>query len=231
MGKLLVFNWKMNPATLKESLALAKISDQKNIVVAPPFIFTEEVGRVLKKAKLGAQDLFWEAGGAFTGEISPRELKNLGVRYVILGHSERRHKLGETDDMIEKKIKAAAESGLMPILCVGETKKEKAAGERDWILRRQLSIDLPGKLLVAYEPVWAIGTGEPESPEEAVKAINFISRLLTKKRKKFKVLYGGSVNSLNLKNYLQYKEVAGALVGGASLKKEQIKKLIKLCQK
>src|SRR3989344_4482665 len=111
MSKLLILNWKMNPATLEEALFLAMESDYKKAVVAPPFPFIEEVGKVLKKAKLGAQDLFWEEKGAFTGEVSAQELKNLCVEYVIVGHSERRHKLGETDEMIAKKLKAALENG------------------------------------------------------------------------------------------------------------------------
>src|SRR3989338_1586575 len=125
MPKLLIFNWKMNPETLEEALFLAMASDYKNAVVAPPFPFIEEVGKVLKKARLGAQDLHWEEKGAFTGEVSAKELKDLCVEYVIVGHSERRHKLGETDEMVAKKMKAAVDAGLIPVLCVGETKKEK----------------------------------------------------------------------------------------------------------
>lgn len=228
MAKLLIFNWKMNPVKLQEALGLAKASDFKNVVIAPPFTFIEEVGKKLKRSKLGAQDLFWEAGGAFTGEISPKELKNLKVKYVILGHSERRHKLGETDLMIEKKVAAAAENRLVPVLCVGETRQEKISGHRFLVLRRQLGIDLPKSLIVAYEPVWAIGSGNPELPESALATIKFIKELLAKRKIKAEVLYGGSVNSKNLKDYLQYKEVDGALVGGASLKKEEIKKMVKL---
>src|SRR3989344_7660855 len=128
MAKLLIFNWKMNPATLEEALFLGMASDSKNVVVAPPFPFIEEVGKELKKAELGAQDLFWESEGAFTGEVSAKELKNIGVKYVIVGHSERRHKLGETDEVVAKKLKAALDEGLTPVLCVGETKKEKDSG-------------------------------------------------------------------------------------------------------
>lgn len=217
----------MNPSTLKEALVLARASDAANVVVAPPFVFIEEVEKKLKKAKLGAQDLFWEAGGAFTGEISPKELKKLGVKYVLVGHSERRHKLGESDEVIAKKVKAAVSGGLIPVLCVGETFTEKHTGQKEAVLRRQIKkglslIKFKGpKLLIAYEPVWAIGTGYPETPESALETIKYI-----KKFSDSKVLYGGSVNSKNLKSYLQYKEVDGALVGGASLNKEEVKKII-----
>lgn len=238
MVKLLIFNWKMNPLTLREALALAKVSDAPNVVVAPPFVFIEEAGKKLKKAKLGAQDLFWEVGGAFTGEISPKELKKLGVKYVIVGHSERRHKLGETDEVIAKKAEAAIENKLIPVLCVGETFTEKRAGEKELVLKRQLvkglsrvrsHKSLVGKLVIAYEPVWAIGTGHPESPESALETIKFIKALMVKYYAVSpKVLYGGSVNSHNLKDYLQYKEVDGALVGGASLNKNEIRAIIKI---
>ncbi|OGN11179.1 MAG: triose-phosphate isomerase [Candidatus Yanofskybacteria bacterium RIFCSPHIGHO2_02_FULL_43_15c] len=235
--KLLIFNWKMNPATLKKALFLAKVSDYENVVVCPPFPFIEEVGEALKKAKLGAQDVFYESKGAYTGEVSAQELKNLCVEYVIVGHSERRHKLGETDEMIAKKLKAALENGLIPILCVGETKKERGAGKREAVIERQLKTGLslypkPYTLnpIIAYEPVWAIGTGNPETPESALESIKFIKSLVQSQKLNVKcqMLYGGSVDSKNLGGYLQYKEIDGALVGGASLKKEEIKKMVKL---
>ncbi len=230
MNKPLILNWKMNPETLREAVALAKASDFKNTVVVPPLPFLEEVGKVLKKAELGAQDLFWEDKGAFTGEVSAKELKDIGVKYVIIGHSERRHKLGETDEMIAKKLKAALENGLTPVLCVGETKKEKDAGQKEEVIKRQIEKGLSlvsqkskvksQKLLIAYEPVWAIGTGDPETPEGARETIQFIKKIISAK-----VLYGGSVNSENLADYLKFKEVDGALVGGASLNKEEVKKM------
>ncbi len=237
--KLLIFNWKMNLETLKEATALARASDYKNVAVAAPFPFLEEVGKVLKKAELAAQDLFWEAGGAFTGEVSAKELKSIGVKYVIVGHSERRHKMGETDVMIAKKLKTAVEGGLIPVLCVGETRAEKISGQKEKVLRRQLETALSlvpkskilnSKIIIAYEPVWAIGTGEPENPESALETIKFIKKTLAFKPHTLnpKVLYGGSVNSLILKDYLKYKEVDGALVGGASTKKEEVKKIVKL---
>lgn len=228
----------MNPGTLKEAVSLAKASDYKNVVVAPPFTFLEKVGKFLKKSELGAQDLFWEDRGAFTGEVSAKELKSVGVKYVIVGHSERRHKFDETDEMVAQKIKAALENKLIPILCVGETEEEKRAGKTKEIIESQLQKglslvishrSLARRLVVAYEPVWAIGTGNPETPESALETVRYIKSMVRGQLPFVpKVLYGGSVDSKNLKNYLQYKEIDGALVGGASLKKEEIKKMVKI---
>ena len=231
--KLLVLNWKMNPNSLAESLDLARASDSDGVVVCAPYIFIEEIVNVLKKASVGAQDLFWEnppSGGPFTGEISADELKNIGVKYAIVGHSERR-KLGETDDIISKKMKAAVDGGLISILCVGETAAEKCAGKTAEIIRRQLELGLSlvtKGFIVAYEPVWAIGTGKPEAPDSAKETIKHMKKLLGALGypKNTKVIYGGSVNSKILKSYIEYKEIDGALVGGASLKKEEIKKMI-----
>ena len=237
MEKIIIFNWKMNPETLKEAAVLARASDYKEVVIAPPFTFLEKVGKILKKSKLGAQDLFWEDKGAFTGEVSAKELKSVGVKYVLIGHSERRHKFDETDEMIAKKMKAAVENNLISVLCVGETAEEKNAGKAREVIERQLNEGLSlvtknsaKRLFIAYEPVWAIGTGNPETPESAVATIKFIKEILNAEPYNLnpKVLYGGSVNSKNLKNYLQYKEVDGALVGGASLKKEEVKKIVEI---
>jgi triosephosphate isomerase len=239
MNKLLIFNWKMNPNTLKEALDLARASDYKNTVIAPPFVFLEEIGKIIKNAELGAQDVFWEnppaGSGAFTGEISAKELKNLDVKYAIIGHSERRYKLGETDEMIAKKIETALKEGLIPVLCVGETRKERDAGKKEEVIKRQLEIDLfltrqagkTQKILIAYEPVWAIGTGEPETPKSALETIKFIKKILVASRYPLiaKILYGGSVDSKNLGNYLKFKGIDGALVGGASLKQEEVRKM------
>lgn len=235
MSKLLVFNWKMNPATLSEASVLAQASDSENVVVAPPFPFLEPVADTLIKAKLGAQDLSRESSGAFTGEVSAQELKNIGVSYVIVGHSERRHKLGEPDEVIAKKMKVAIDSGLIPILCVGETKEEKDAGQREAVIERQLKSafsnfelsTLNFQLFIAYEPVWAIGTGDPETPDHAADTIEFIKELLVKGYNlEVKVLYGGSVDSKNLGDFLKKKEIDGALVGGASLKTGEVEKMV-----
>src|SRR3989344_8370843 len=142
MNKLIIANWKMNPTSLKEAEKLAQESDVEGLVICPPFLFLEEVSKIIKKAKLGAQDCFWEEKGAYTGEISPKELKSLGVEYVIIGHSERRQNLGETDEIVAKKIKAAVEEGLTPILCVGETRAERDAGKTKEVVERELKVGL-----------------------------------------------------------------------------------------
>lgn len=238
MAKLLIFNWKMNPATPGEASVLAQASDYENVVVAPPFPFLETVADVLIKAKLGAQDLFWEAAGAFTGEVSAQELKNIGTSHVIVGHSERRHKLGESDEVVAKKMKAAIDAGLIPILCVGETKEQRENGNWQSVIEGQLNsaisqFEIPPlkfNFLIAYEPVWAIGTGDPETPEHAAETIGFIKKILSNWKLEIstKILYGGSVDSRNLKNFLQRKEIDGALVGGASLKIEEVEKMVKM---
>ncbi len=233
--KLLVLNWKINPATPKAALALAKASDISGMVVVPPFVYIQEVKKILKKAQLGAQDLFGSNDmQAATGEISGTELKNLGVTYVIVGHSERRHTLGETDAIVARKMQAASEIGLTPILCVGETKAEKDAGEREEVLKRQLETGLsliflrgkpPVEIIIAYEPVWAIGNGNPEEPASAAATMSFIKQFVIERyHVQPRMLYGGSVTSQNIADYLNYKEVDGALIGGASLKASEVKK-------
>jgi triosephosphate isomerase len=239
MSKLIIANWKMNPDSLAEAIDLAKESDVEGLVICPPFPFLEEVAKVLKKAKLGAQDLFWEEAGAYTGEVSAAELKDVGVEYVIIGHSERRQNLGETDQMIAKKIAAAIKGGLKPILCVGETRAERDAGKTKEIVERELKIgtslieNLKLKIenfVVAYEPIWAIGTGTPDTPENMLEMVEFICKGIMNYElgiKNVEVIYGGSVTSANAESFLKHKEIGGALVGGASLKGEEIKKIVK----
>lgn len=229
---------------------MAKASDFKEVIVIPPFLFIEEVGKVLKKAKLGAQDIvpletarpIGPSGAqararsltGWTGEISLEQLKNLRVKYVIVGHSERRHKLGETEEVVAKKLKAALAGSLTPILCVGETKPEKDAGKREKVIEKQIRTALPekfksGDLLIAYEPVWAVGAGDPETPENARESLKYIKQLILRDyRQKVRTLYGGSLSSKNLGEYLKYKEIDGALVGAASLKKKEIEEMVKL---
>jgi len=230
-GKLIVFNWKMNPETLESAIDMAKKGDHKNIVIVPPFVFIEEIGKIIKKAKLGAQDLFYKdaGGGSFTGEISASELINLGVKYVIVGHSERRA-MGESNEIISSKIKTALDNGLIPILCVGESLEQRNAGKTNEIIQFQLSTALSNlklitsnfQLIIAYEPIWAIGTGNNCSPEDALKMIEFIKNTLLTFNFKLptKILYGGSVNPENINDFLKYKEIDGVLVGGASLNPE-----------
>lgn len=235
MNKLLVANWKLNPEKLSEAVKLAEAIDKKCVVICPPFPFLAAVGKVLKYAKLGAQDIFWEEKGPFTGEVSPAMLKDLGVKYVIIGHSERRRWLGETDEMIGKKVAAVLRAGLKVILCVGEpvsVRKKGGALTAERFVREQLVRDLKfvkrlksktKDIIVAYEPVWAIGTGHYDTPKDMLAMTSVIKRVLP-----VGVLYGGSVDSKNVGNFIKYREVDGALVGGASLKVEEFKKIINI---
>jgi triosephosphate isomerase len=261
MKKLLVANWKLNPSGLGEAIELAKATDKNGVVICPPFVFLPRIKKVLKHAALGAQDVFWEKRGAYTGEVSGRMLRELGVSYVIIGHSERRHWLHETDEMVNKKVKAALGAGLKVILCVGEpakrgltrtsrglTRNERSAKN---YIRKQLEKDLRGvrflrnkkslrrstyglrksALLVAYEPIWAIGTGKADRPSDTAEMAKFIKKFLSTTyhlSPTTKVLYGGSATSRNIKNFLQYKEIDGALVGGASLNVKEFNKIINI---
>lgn len=236
MKKLIVGNWKMNPASLgavKTLLAsLEKIKVNKNVlvVICPPFIY---LPLIKTKFSLGAQDAFEKPNGPFTGEVSAAMLKGVGVEYVILGHSERRIHLGESDLLIAQKVKGALEAGLKVILCVGEslvTRKKGIVVSQKFVigqLKKNLSLIPQNQIkevVVAYEPVWAISTmpgAKPDSPEEAAKMITAI-----KKVTKGRVIYGGSVNSKNAASFLNHPEIDGALPGGASLKADEFKKII-----
>ncbi len=209
MKLLVVANWKCNPTTLKEAKFLFNavgkgIKNFKNVevVICPPFIYLPFL-----KAK-GAQDCFWEEKGAYTGEISPVMLKNLGVEYVILGHSERRKYQGETDEIINKKLKAAISAGLKPILCVANLSQLGKSSK-----------DISEEIIVAYEPVFAIGTGKPCPPEMAKKMRDKIDYS--------RVLYGGSVNSQNAGNYIKEAGFKGLLIGGASLASKEFIEIVK----
>jgi len=211
--KLIVANWKMNPQTLEESKRLFNsvrngIKGIKNteIVICPPFIYLLNLKSKILNLKLGAQDVFWEAKGAFTGEVSALMLRNLGVEYVIIGHSERRKYQRETNKIIEKKIKAALAVGLKPILCIDKIS--------------QLPKDIKRGFSIAYEPLFAIGTGKPCSIEKAKK---IRASLIRFKR----VLYGGSVNSENARDFIKKAKFQGLLVGGASLNSKEFVKLVK----
>lgn len=251
--KLLIFNWKMNLPILSEWNKAIKSSTplfykkrRGDIVVCPPFTHLEKVSKLIKntKIKLGAQDVFYESKGSFTGEISATELKNLGVKYVIIGHSERRQFLGETDKIINKKVLAALKAGLKVILCVGEPKRDIKRHKKYDLrnaknyIKKQLEKDLKGilnlksyglNLIIAYEPVWAIGTGKNDTPEDAAEIVKFIKKSLKLKTKNLKpmVLYGGSVNSKNIEDFAKYKKINGFLIGSASLKTKEIKNIIK----
>ncbi len=249
MKPLIVANWKCNPQTLQEAkrlFDLVKIG-VKNIkkveeVICPPFIYLSAIKPYNHKViKLGAQNCFWEKEGAYTGEISLSMLKDIGCKYVIVGHSERRGYFKETDEMINKKLKAVLKEKLTPILCVGETKEQRNNGETDKILRKQVETALKNvssfkfqvsRLYIAYEPIWAIGTGEPCDVEEAQKIGLLIRKIIlrlysSKSAKNVQILYGGSVNSKNAAGYIKEAGLQGLLVGGASLKAKEFIKIIK----
>ncbi len=216
MKKLIIANWKLNPTTLKEAqkLAAAIQRTKKNtVVLCPPTIYLSQIQYPL----VGSQDSFWEEKGAFTGQVSPLQLKTLKIKYSIIGHSEKRA-TGESDEMVNAKVKAALLHGIIPVLCVGfGTTVEQDDLEVTDVLKQQLDIDLKGidatKVVVAYEPVWAIGTGKVASPEHAETVGLFIKNRYGVK----KVLYGGSVSPTNAKGFLDQRNVDGLLVGGASL--------------
>lgn len=244
MKPLIVANWKMNPQSLSEAISLfnsiregikkhSNILKNVGIIVCPPFVYLSQLAKIKSKIKLGAQDLFWEEKGTFTGEISPQMLKDLKCEYVIVGHSERR-KLGETDEMIHKKLKAAIQAKLKPILCIGETEEERKIGRTFMILKNQLKEDFKNisnikhrtsNIIIAYEPVWAIGSGNPCQPYDAKKVLLFLRKFI----KKNKILYGGSVNSQNALDYIKKANFDGLLVGGASLKVKEFLAILKNC--
>jgi triosephosphate isomerase (TIM) len=237
MKPLIVANWKMNftvPDALKFVTAFShelKVAGDVEIVIAPPMTALYSTGVALSETpfKLAAQNMYWEESGAYTGEVSGLFLKDLGCEYVILGHSERRHIFGETDEMVGKKVHAALRYNLIPILCVGETLKEREAGETWDVCKRQLreglaSIPLKNteKITIAYEPVWAIGTGKQASPEQAEEVHSMIKDWLAKTydssvAQKTQILYGGSVKSKISHDIMAQRNVDGFLVGGASL--------------
>lgn len=237
--KVIAGNWKMNN-DLQQSISLVKeiknLLTNKNIncdvVICPPFTSLNEVKNLIEGSiiKLGAQNMFYEDSGAFTGEISAPMLKSVGCEYVILGHSERRTIFGEKDEMINKKVRKALSHQLKPILCVGETLEEREKDITEKVVKRQIEkglIDItPDEILnviIAYEPVWAIGTGKTATPQQAQEVHQFIRKLLTSMYSKdfaqlIPIQYGGSVKPENAKELLSQNDIDGALVGGACLK-------------
>ncbi len=237
MKPIIIANWKMNPQSSKEANKLfedieKEIKDIKKaeIVICPPFVFLPSFTNIKK----GAQDVFLEKGGAFTGEVSPLMLKDLGCEYVIVGHSERRKYFGETDEIINKKIKAALENNLTPIFCVGETEKEKEENRTEEVLKREIKGGLKGlgsfEVTLAYEPIWAIGTGNACEVKTAAKMRGIIKDILEesfgKGVSKTPILYGGSVNSKNAAGYIKEAGFQGLLVGGASLDAKEFGKIV-----
>lgn len=231
---LIAGNWKMNKV-LDEARILAQdvVSFSSRIkggdvVIAPPFTALKDVYEIVKgsEVKVAAQNCHYEERGAYTGEISPLMLKDVGCTYVIIGHSERRRYFAETDEIINKKIKAALKSGLKPILCVGETEEEREAGITEYVVGIQLrkalmGIEFSRDIVIAYEPVWAIGTGKNATPYEAEEVQRYIRTLLSRSygeiAESVRILYGGSVTPQNISELISMDNVDGALVGGSSL--------------
>ena len=241
-------NWKMHTTADEARKLAAEVRDAAagaegvDVLVCPPFTALPAVADALagSSVMLGAQNVFYEESGAFTGEISPPMLTSLGVTHVIAGHSERRQYFGDTDEIVNKKVRAALGHGLKPILCVGEKLKEREAGE-GWkdLVRGQVTAGLDGvsadempRVTVAYEPVWAIGTGKTATPQTAAEAHAIIRNAVGEKfgadvAANLRILYGGSVKPENVKELMAEAEIDGALVGGASLKAEAFGPLIR----
>jgi triosephosphate isomerase len=238
---LIAGNWKMN-LNRAESEALARrLAEQAgsvanaDLLVCPPSVYLVPVAAAISgsSVSLGAQNMYFEENGAFTGEISAAMLRDVGAEFVILGHSERRHILGETDQDVNKKAKQAHAAGLTPIICVGETLQEREGGRTAQVIRTQfsgsfgeLSADQMKSTIVAYEPVWAIGTGRTATPEQAQDVHADLRKLIAEAYNKgvadsVRILYGGSVKPENAGELLSQADVDGALVGGASLKADQ----------
>jgi len=248
--KVIAGNWKMN-LDLNESISL--ISELKNelkgkeincdVVICPPFISLDTAKELTKDSviELGAQNIYFEESGAYTGEISAKMIISVGCKYVILGHSERRTIFHESDDYINRKIVHALKNNLIPIFCVGETLEERENNTTFNVIKRQITVGLIDitktdfeKVIIAYEPVWAIGTGKTASPEQAEEVHKYIRNLIeeiydAESAAKVIIQYGGSVKPDNAKELLSQPNIDGALVGGACLKADSFLKIIQAC--
>ncbi|MFA5553801.1 MAG: triose-phosphate isomerase [Phycisphaerae bacterium] len=242
-------NWKMNmdsqsSVELIEALAegLDKIDREKvDVAVIPPFVYLAAAVKAARSSSVavGAQDMYFEPKGAFTGEISSYMLKDIGCTYVLCGHSERRHVIGESDELINKKISAAISGGLLPIFCVGELLEERESGKMTAVVERQIRAGFAGlnaakaaAVTVAYEPVWAIGTGKTATPEQAQEVHSFIRKILAEiydetLANQMRIQYGGSVKADNAEQIMAKEDIDGLLVGGASLKPAEFLGIIK----
>jgi len=244
---ILAGNWKLNN-NCQEAVELVTLLKRDlgditdvDIVVCPVFTALRDVADVIVDSNigLGAQNIYWEDSGAFTGEVSASLIKNAGAQYVIIGHSERRQFFGETDETVNKKIKAALAHDLTPIVCVGELLEEREADKTSEVIQTQfqgsladLSNDDIIKIIIAYEPVWAIGTGKTATPDQAQEVHQLIRQLLTEKytediAQKIRIQYGGSVKPDNIADLILQEDIDGALIGGASLKAEDFVQIVK----
>lgn len=239
-------NWKMFKTcseavnTAGQLVKLVKHANDIDVMIAPPFTALASVSDVVKEScvSLGAQNLFWEDEGAYTGEISSAMLVSAGCKYVIIGHSERRQYFGETDETVNKKIGSAIKDDLIPIFCVGESEKERESKATFSVLDKQVKRGIEGfstddleALVIAYEPVWAIGTGKTATSSQAQEVHQFLRSMLDKilgniLAKSIRILYGGSVKPSNIKELMTMPDIDGALVGGASLSAETFSKLV-----
>jgi triosephosphate isomerase len=246
--KILAANWKMNLTHIEaESYMrtfLGEIGevDDVEIVMIPPFTSIPVLAQISEKApfiRIGAQNMYWERSGAYTGEISATMLRVLFVKYVVIGHSERRMLFGETDETVNRKVHSALEAGLRPIVCVGESTTQRDNDEVENVLRRQLELGLKDlsvkdavEIVIAYEPVWAIGTGRTATPAQADEAHRFIRSVLSKMfgtgpAERVRIQYGGSVKPENAQELLRQSDIDGALIGGASLDPHSFAKIIR----
>jgi triosephosphate isomerase len=246
--KILAANWKMNLTHLEaESYMhtfLGEIGevDDVEIVMIPPFTSIPMLAQISEKApfiRIGAQNMYWERSGAYTGEISATMLRVLFVKYVVIGHSERRMLFGETDETVNRKVHSALEAGLRPIVCVGESTTERDNDEIETVLRRQLELGLKdlsvkdaAEIVIAYEPIWAIGTGRTATPVQAEEAHRFIRSVLGKMfgtgaAERVRIQYGGSVKPENAQELMRQSDIDGALIGGASLDPHSFAKIIR----
>ena len=249
--KLIIANWKNHPDSIAEAEQILDfINDhldsnpekELSLIICPPFVFLEEVGKILHtshlehNAQLGAQDIASDDSGAMTGEMSGPMLRKLGVSYVIVGHSERRWKLGESNEIVSKKLKMVLRNEMIPIVCIGE--KTRDGDFKDFLQQqveatfKDLNADEIGKCIIAYEPVWAISTNpnaKSDTPENALESINIIKDFLTFnfKLSTFNFLYGGSVNSKNVYSFIEHDQISGVLVGGASVNKEEFVEILR----
>lgn len=243
---LIAGNWKMYKTsseaveTARQLVKRTASAADVDVMIAPPFTALSAVSEVVKDSNvfLGAQNLFWEKEGAFTGEISAAMLISAGCRHVIIGHSERRQYFGETDESVNKKMKSAIKNDLIPVLCVGETENERESNETFTVLDKQLHYGLEGfsaddlaTLLIAYEPVWAIGTGKTATSDQAQETHQFLRSLVDKRfgnvlAKSIRILYGGSVKPNNIAELMAMADIDGALVGGASLNAETFSQIV-----
>ncbi len=239
-------NWKMFKTiseaieTSEQLVKLLSGTIGKDVMIAPPFTALYSVSGIIRESciSLGAQNLFWEKEGAYTGEISPAMLGSAGCKYVIIGHSERRQYFGDNDETVNKKVRAALEAGLIPILCVGESEKERESNYTFSVLDKQVKKGLEGfslddlkTIVIAYEPLWAIGTGKTATKEQAQEVHLFLRSLIEKEfgdklSGSIRILYGGSVKPDNISELMAMPDVDGALVGGASLNPDTFSKLV-----